>query len=205
MNKPILDSAVKSGISYNQYRSLIDQLLMGEKTTGENDAPEMVDFTRLNVQRMEKADKKVVLDPDVVKRIEEVHEKWYWLVITEAWNGDAAHNLPIIAKMAEANSNIELKILLRDENPTFMELYQNQENTTIPKLICLRQNDYFELGAWGPRPKPLQEIVRQFQEGKIGTYEEMMLEIQRWYAKDKGKTVQQEISMILEGWALTTV
>lgn len=205
MISEITDSIVKAGMSYEQYRALIDQLLMGDKTTGDNQSPEMIGYTRLNVQRMNKLDKKIQLEKELENKLIEVPEKWYWLVITEAWSGDAAQNIPIIEKMAAVSENIELKLLLRDENPALMDQYLTHGGRSIPMLICIRQEDFAELGVWGPRPEPAQKLVTDFKANPFGTQEEFVQSLHNWYAKDRGKTIQEEFMHLLEIWFLSEV
>src|SRR5690606_3918922 len=102
------------GMSYQEYRGLIEQLLLGGKTTGENQSQGMIGYTRLNVQRMNRLEAKIVLSESLLMELRNLHQDWYWVVLTEAWCGDAAQNLPILAKIAEATPRITMKLLLRD-------------------------------------------------------------------------------------------
>ena len=70
-----------------------------------------------------------------------------WLVLTEAWCGDAAQSLPIINKMAEVSDNITLRLILRDENLDVMDQFlQNGRSRSIPKLICHQRR--YSRSAW---------------------------------------------------------
>jgi hypothetical protein len=49
---------IAQGISYAEYREKIDQLIGEGKTTGTKQTQALVDFTKLNVQRMNRLDKR---------------------------------------------------------------------------------------------------------------------------------------------------
>jgi len=95
------------------------------------------------------------------------------------------------------NSNIELKFLLRDENPELMDQYlTNGKSRSIPKLIAVDENNE-ELFNWGPRPKILQEMFYHMKANAI-TNDTIKEEMHRWYAKDKTVTTQKEILELLK-------
>ena len=123
-----------------------------------------------------------------------------WLVITEGWCGDAAQNLPFVAKMAELNSNIDLRFILRDEHLELMDEFLTKGGRSIPKLIALDSSTLQVLGTWGPRPEPMQKLAMNNKASKEKTYAELNQEMHLWYAKDKGLTLQLEFLAILDVW-----
>ncbi|RZK45786.1 MAG: thioredoxin family protein, partial [Pedobacter sp.] len=56
----------KEAMSYRDYRALVDQMLSEQKTTGPDNSPEMVDYSKMNVQRMNRLDKTAVLQDNVL-------------------------------------------------------------------------------------------------------------------------------------------
>ncbi|CAF3954212.1 unnamed protein product [Rotaria sp. Silwood1] len=134
----------------------------------------------------------MVVKNDVKETLQSINEKKYWILITEAWCGDAAQIVPIIGRLAEINSNIELLIILRDENPELMDKYLTNGGRSIPILISL--NDKFEEEwHWGPRPKPAQAMVIENKETKAVSHEELKKQIQLWYTEHKTNTTQLEL------------
>src|SRR5689334_7426084 len=104
---------IDNSLSYVQYLELIDKLLSEGKTTGPNQSEAMVNFTSLNRQRMHRLDRTVELGVAIKEAAAGVDRKMVWLVITEAWCGDAAQNIPPIQKIADLNKNIEVRYVLR--------------------------------------------------------------------------------------------
>jgi len=197
--KKIKEKTLKSALSYQDFRDLTDNLLTENKTTGENHSEAMLEYSRMNVQRMKRGDKKVVLREELVEKLKKLPEKLYWLVLVEAWCGDVAQNLPTINKMAEASDNIELKLLLRDDNLDVMDQYLTNGGQSIPKLVCLRASDLKELGAWGPRPAEVQQLMLNLKVQKK-EFTEISKEVHSWYAKNQNQMIQDEFSVLLDEW-----
>ncbi len=183
-------------LTYKEYRELITRLLAVQKTTGDNHSEKMLEYTELNVQRMNKWDKITKITPELESAIKKIHSKQKWLVITEAWCGDAAQNIPILNKITELNDLIDLRLILRDENLDVMDAYLTDGGRSIPKLVIM-DNDLNELGQWGPRPKPVQDILREMKSGKL-TYDEFAIQAHTWYGKDRTSTLQREMLDLLQ-------
>ncbi|MDZ7773304.1 MAG: thioredoxin family protein [Balneolaceae bacterium] len=189
---------VDVAMSYTSYRKMIDRLLEEDKTTGENHSEAMLEYTRMNVQRMKRLDKRTELIPGLEEALEETAAPMTWLVLTEAWCGDAAQNIPPINRMADQATNIELKLLLRDDHTDLMDRYLTDGGRAIPKLICLHAENLQELGTWGPRPAPLQEKAVAWKKSDGISSEERARRIHTWYAKDRTQTLQQEFQKLLQ-------
>lgn len=197
---PITLAHLEAAQSYEAYRQMIDERLAEGKTSGTDHSEAMLDYTRLNVQRMHRLDKVVQLTEALQEQLATVSTSWTWLVLTEAWCGDAAQSIPVMAKMAEASSFITLKLLLRDEHPEVMDAYLTHGSRSIPKLICLTE-DLQAVGTWGPRPAPAQQLMTDFKEQHPDQgYEELAKEIQLWYARDRTQAIQQEFTELLATW-----
>ncbi len=111
------------------------------------------------------------------------------LVLAEDWCGDAANTVPIMAALARQAESVELRIIKRDEHPEVMDQYLTNGSRSIPIVIALDEN-FNELGHWGPRPSELQErVISNQRAGTPVPY----ADIRRWYAKDKGETTLREV------------
>ncbi len=185
-------------ITYPQYRDLIDKLLAEGKTTGENHSEDYIAYTRLNLTRMERLDKTVALNDDLLLTLKELKRKQTWLVITEAWCGDAAQNLPILNLMALQNPNIEFKLVLRDENLELMDQYLTNGGRSIPKLIILDTETHKELAIWGPRPAGAQALLAEHKANPAESHADFAKKVQLWYAQDKNLSTQHELLALLK-------
>lgn len=201
----ITQKDIEKGLSYDEYRKLVNDLLKKGKTTGDQPSRGMVKFTQLNEARMKRVDKTVYLQPELEKEIKNLFGKWYWVVLTEGWCGDAAHSLPVINKMAQANPNIELSILLRDENLHIMDAYLTNGSRSIPKLIVLNTDTLEEKGTWGPKPKPAKNLHLRYKKNDSISHKENSRQVQKWYNQDKSQTLQKEFIQKIRQWKHRTV
>lgn len=185
-------SKIKNRYSYEEYMNLSEELVEQKSTTGLSQSESLIEYTKLNYFRMTRVDKTMVIKNDVKELISSIDEKKYWILITEAWCGDAAQIVPIIGRLAELNKNIELMVILRDENTELMDKYLTNGARSIPMLISLNEN-FEEEWHWGPRPRPAQAMVIENKETQALSFDEIKKQVQLWYAEDKTNTTQLEI------------
>ena len=191
----IIKSLIENAFTYQEYRSLTDKLLSEGKTTGDDQSPDRVEYTKLNVARMNRHDKTTVILDELKTKLESLTQKYIWLLITEAWCGDAANAVPVIAKITSASDKIDLKLILRDEHPEVMDMYLTNGARSVPILICLNAETLKEEWHWGPRPAELQKLVYALKAQKDFNIEMLKKEIQLWYLNDKSVSTQKEIAM----------
>lgn len=199
MTLTVLDE-IKQSYTYTAYRQIaLDQADNG-KTSGEQTI-EHIEATKINAQRIKRIDKTCELNSDLRSSLKNLKGKYIWLVISESWCGDSAQCLPVIAKMAEANSNIDLKIIFREENPEIMNAYLTNGTRSIPKLLCVNEDTKEVIGTWGPRPKAIQEMVQVFkQENPTVSHDDFVKNLHLWYARDKTNAIQTEFTELLTKW-----
>ena len=189
--KKIIEKSLKTAISYSGYRSLVKNLLIKGKSTGTEQSEDLTNYSMLNDRRMKRLDKTIKISEETIQEFQKVKQPQTWLVLTEGWCGDAAQNLPILNKIASDTANIDLKIVLRDENLDLMDLFLTNGGRSIPKLIAL-DKDNNVLDFWGPRPTIATKMVADYKE-KNGTLDpQFKQDLQVWYNKDKGKSVQKD-------------
>jgi hypothetical protein len=112
------------------------------------------------------------------------------LVLAEDWCGDASSTLPLVAKLVDHLPGFELRVLRRDENPAVMDRYLTNGSRSIPIVIVLDE-DYRELGHWGPRPRELQAWVMA-NRGTVPKAE-LYPKVRQWYARDHGESTLREV------------
>jgi len=131
------------------------------------------------------------ISEQALKELESSVRNWNLLVLSEDWCGDAVNLVPVMARLASEASNLDLRVLPRDENLDIMDAHlTNGRSRSIPIVVLLDEN-FMEKGWWGPRPRPIQEW---FMETGINmTSEERSMHTRHYYAKDKGKTLVCEL------------
>ena len=194
ITKEIFDNAMDFELYYAHSKELHSQ----GKTTGNNQSKSFIEYTKLGIQRVKRGLKTINIEDSVIATLNDT-KAINWLVISEAWCGDAANIIPVIVKMVEAHTEISLKIILRDENPEIMDCFLTNGARAIPIVVFFDDN-YTELGYWGPRPRPAQKMFSSHKENPIKSIDKVKVDMQKWYFKDKGHTVQCELRDILESF-----
>jgi len=186
----------ESGYTYTGYRKMVDELVAAGKTSGSEQEEGKIAITALNADRMARIDKSVQLNENLVMSLKEMPCPVKWLIIVEAWCKDAAQNVPILNKMAESAPNIQLRLVLRDENPEIMDQYLTNGTRSVPKLIIM-DDQMEEITTWGPRPKEVQDMVMENKRTGAMPMPEYLKVVQKWYAKNKGAALQKEMVEVL--------
>jgi len=190
-------STFDKGLTYAQYLELTEQLVKDGKTTGQDQSEAMVDYTKLNLHRMNRLNKTVSIGEELSEKLRNMTCPIHWALLTETWCGDAAQNVPILAKMAELAPSIELRLLLRDEHLDIMDKFLTNGGRAIPKLIIMDAGMNV-IGTWGPRPKEVQDMVKENKRTGGMPYSEFAKVVQKWYAQDKGVFLQKEMEEVLK-------
>jgi hypothetical protein len=192
-SQSITNADIAAALTYQEYRDLIDRLMLVGRTTGESQTEAMKHFAKMNISRMKKWDKIFKVSEEAKTTMESIKTTQTWVILTEGWCGDAAQNIPVIMKLAEINSLIQVRFLLRDENLPIMDQFLTNGGRSIPKLIALDSNSLSPIFDWGPRPARAQELFLE-RKAKGLDYAEPL---HAWYAKDKGMQVEQELIRLL--------
>jgi hypothetical protein len=191
---PITSELLEGGFSYPQFVEFTEQLVQENRTTGANQSEEYLAYTRICLQRMIRWNKTSKVSEELALLIPQVDQPQVWLLITEAWCGDGAQSIPHLAKLADLNPNITLKIVLRDEHPDLIDAYLTNGNRSIPKLVAMTADLQQELFTWGPKPKYLLDLHAAFKQNSEGrSYSDFLDEVHLWYAKNKQKELESEI------------
>lgn len=193
---------ISKSINYTEYCNLLETLMANGKTTGHDQSESYINYAKLNLARMRRLNKTVILTEEIKNELQKITKKYIWLVITEGWCGDAAQNIPVFHHIEKENHNIELCLILRDENLDLMDNYLTNGSRSIPKLICLEKDPSTSLGfierfVWGPRPEAVQNLTQQLLHQNI-TKDEKSLAIQHWYNNDKTLTLQNEFLQLIK-------
>jgi hypothetical protein len=192
----IIPEKLGTTYTYESYKLLISRLISEGKTSGPIQRDDLIHFTELNAKRMKRIEKTTVLTEELKKQIFSIQEPMTWVLLSEAWCGDAAQIVPVIGKIAQESDKIDLKIILRDEHLDMMDRYLTNGGRSIPKLICLDQKNQ-EIFVWGPRPASIQEVVEEIKAEGITNHAVLVERLQHAYNQDRTQSIQQEMQEIL--------
>lgn len=121
---------------------------------------EYVERMQVNQQQMtEFADEIEIADEDI---------EWWGqqpklnvLVLTYDGCGDALYNIPVLAKIARHCSNIDLRVVQRDENLDIMNSYLNKGMyQSVPAFIFMDEN-LVEIGNLKERSEEMTEVFER--------------------------------------------
>jgi hypothetical protein len=189
----------EKAMAANEYLALVERVVEEGKTTGPNQSEDLAGYTKLNFQRMKRVAKTTKSNADLLQTLSDQKHDLAFLIITEAWCGDAAQSVPVFTKLAQ-ESGVEVKLALRDENPELIDQHLTNGGRSIPIVIALDKSTFKPLFSWGPRPIDLQKIViahRDATEPKA-PYSEFVQQVQLWYTKDKQQAIQAELKLSLD-------
>ncbi len=197
MRKLLLHS-LKGSLSYTEYLNLIKDLVKQESTTGDP-TEDRINFTKLNLKRMERLNKRIELTPPQKLDFHNLETRQTWLVFLESWCADGAQSIPVLNKIAEASENIDLRIILRDENPELMDHFLTMGTRSIPKLVILDE-ELEVMNTWGPRSETATQMAIDYKKefGKIDTNFKAKLQV--WYNKDRGQSIINELTEIVQAF-----
>lgn len=183
--------------SYSEYLSTFEKKAKVDNVNNLSEYDKKYfEYIKLNFQRSIRVEKTFEPMPETLELFYNIERPQQWFVITESWCGDSAQILPVIAKLAKLSEKINLQIILRDTNLDFMELYLTNGSRSIPKLVVFDETGN-ELFQWGPRPQEAQNLFSGLKEQGMEK-PEIIKELHLWYAKNKGREIENEICELLK-------
>lgn len=91
------------------------------------------------------------------------------LVITEDWCGDSLHQFPTLARLAEGDPDVELRVFLRDQSPDVMDQFLKRGLYRAIPVFAFFDEQMTELARFIERPAnpgaPLARHLRSLLEG----------------------------------------
>ncbi|MCV6630065.1 MAG: thioredoxin family protein [Flavobacteriaceae bacterium] len=196
ITKPI-EVALEQAIDYDSYKAMMQEFVANGTSSAPDQEETLSQFTKLNDSRMRRWNKTFKLSQEEQEVLATYGKEVIWLTITESWCGDAAHAVPILAKLAAASPNIDLQLVYRDQHLELMDAFLTNGGRSIPKLIMLDKESNKVLGTWGPRPTEATAMVEDYKatHGKLTT--EFKQDLQTWYNKNKGQNIKEDLLELL--------
>jgi hypothetical protein len=133
----------------------------------------------------------------------------YALMLAENWCGDVHRNSPLLAHIAEAMPNCELRVFFRDQNLDLTDCFLNNGYRSIPVIVFF-DKDWNEIGRWieraaaasakvaGIRGKTLDVAPPDKHDAAMGEYRKL---VQAEYDAPGGpmwREAVKEIRLLLE-------
>ena len=106
--------------------------------------------------------------------------------------------MPVMNKLVEQAKNLDFKILYRDENKELMNRFLTNGSKSIPKLIMIDTENLEVLDVYGPRPSIATKLVDDYKNEHGVLTPEFREDLQRWYNKDKGQTIMEDLLELLK-------
>jgi hypothetical protein len=123
------------------------------------------------------------------------------LVLTEDWCGDAVRSVPVIVKALLEAERVEVRLIDIGHHPDLIDRHLTKGAKAIPVAIAA-DGEGNEIGWWGPRPAPLQSLLRDRIREKGRPKKENLgsfyAPIMGWYKRDEGRTTLDELLVLLE-------
>lgn len=199
LSHPVTHEVIEKGFSYSEFVQFTQQLVEEKRTTGANQSEAYLEYTQMCLQRMNRWNKTAKVSAKMTHLMESLQESQIWLIITEAWCGDGAQSIPYLAKLAELNPKIKLRIIMRDEYPEIMDAYLTNGARSIPKLVAFSEDLKVELFTWGPKPLYLMNRHKEYKHDSKGlSYSGFLEEIHLWYAKNKNQDLEAELFPLIQ-------
>lgn len=187
----VIENAMQNSLNYDQYIEHYKEQVELKPT---NEEEEMIlHYTKLNATRMDRLNRTTTIPEEIASKMKAISNQYKWVILTEAWCGDAAQCLPVLNKLQELNENIEMNLLLRDSNLEVMDRYLTNGGRSIPKMIVIDKTKNEIVGTWGPRPKGATKLLEDYR-AKHGVIDDpIKKDLQVWYNKDKGIGVMEDV------------
>jgi hypothetical protein len=178
-------------MDYKTYLKLFEETINSNTPEPPYTDQQYLKYAKLNFSRMNRWQKTLQLNEDLISEVRAIAKPQEWIIITEPWCGDGAPIVPFLVRLAEQNPLIKYDLQLRDQEPFLISSYLTNGTKSIPKLI-VRDEAGNDLFTYGPRPKATQQLVNRLKAANVD-YDTLNTEVQNWYNKDKGVELQKEL------------
>lgn len=186
------------GVSYKKYKEIITRQEEEGIHSSDKDIKKLAEYTRLNLSRIHRNDKTLVVEESVIKPLKALTYKINILIIAEGWCGDAAQIVPVINKLVESSANLEMKLVFRDKDERLINQYLTRGGKAIPIVILLNAETFQEIAHWGPRPWPCAPFLKKYKvDPEHYTHDDFAKDIQNFYNQDKGQAISRELIQLI--------
>ena len=181
-----------------EYMEAMEDWVTRGGNSGSEASEELAGYTVLNATRMRRVYKtyrvceamRALLDSGSCRG-------QHWVVITESWCGDAAQSSPLIRSWAE-RAGVRLDWVLRDGDQPIIEDFLTNGGRSIPVWVVADEAGRV-MGRWGPRPSTARRMALEHRNAPDPKppYAEFASKLQLWYARDRGREIEEEALALL--------
>jgi hypothetical protein len=188
---------IDKGMSYIEYFRSIEELVLTQTTSGHEVTTERVEYTKLNLHRMKRLNDAKFENTSIL-----LTAPIAAAIITEAWCGDSAQNIPWLEHFFNSCSpKITSKYFYRDEHPELMNQFLTNGSRSIPKCIFYNQQSGEVLGTWGPRPEEIKNWLAQLRtENPDMPKHDWEIELHKYYTKNNGAAITSDLNEIISNF-----
>ncbi len=144
-----------------------------------------------NVEAIKMMLKDQTFTPDSEEFVTSLDRTVHIVAIAEDWCPDVIRHVPVLQKMAELSTNIQIRFIKRIDHPDVFTRFLTVGGEAIPKFIFLSA-DFVECANWGPMPRECREfIARGKAYGDNGKARELVFA--SYFADPERKVVAAEL------------
>ena len=111
-----------------------------------------------NCKKINDSRNELELTPAIQGYLKALSKPVYIIVIAEDWCGDVIRHVPVLQKLADSATAINIRYLVREDSPETFVRFLTNGGEAIPKFIFFNQ-DFVECGNWGPMPAECRELI----------------------------------------------
>lgn len=179
---------------------------------------ELIAGMMVNKEAMQRRHQTIELKREEQSRLAGLTARRRLLVLTEEWCSDCLMNLPILAKMADASPNIEVRFYDRKDWPELRAHFNGRDIYSLPTVQVLDEA-FRPLAVWVERPQAAHQRLAEWKEAHpevehtrrradltseqkrvmLKKFSERLLdEMENWYAQNLQSETVREVAEILE-------
>jgi thiol-disulfide isomerase/thioredoxin len=149
-----------------------------------------------NRRTMESLREKQTLNAESLKDIQGVDRPIHIIAIAEDWCPDVVRHVPVLMKIAEANENLRVRFISREDSPDAFVRYLTLGGEAVPKFIFLSDR-FVECGSWGPMPDDCRKFIARGKAcGDVKAARQKVF--QRYQADPECRDVERELLQRIE-------
>lgn len=180
----------KKAVVFEEYLKETERRIKAQDPQDEHN-----EYYELGLQRIHRTLKTFKRDEEALEKLTAKNFNGKILIISEPWCGDASATVPALAEFFKGKN--ELRIFFRDSDTSLIDQFLTDGSQSIPKVLILNE-DFSVKNIWGPRPAFGQDLLKKFKaHPEEYPREEFYNDVQKYYAKNRGKDGIEEILALL--------